>query len=75
MAILNTLSAVKEIHKATNLLTRELPPEVRSKLERLRDVNLSFTAFYLRQDFAECRPDQLDSLQQLTTLNHELENP
>lgn len=74
--ILHVPTALAQVHKATRALedpNLTMPPELREQLERMRDVVLSFSAFYLRRERAECRPDQILSLQMLTKLNANLE--
>ncbi len=72
--ILNTLTATKEIHRGTDNLNRlPLTPTEAANLQQLVDAVLSFTAYYLRVEKANCRPSQLDALAALTHLNNELE--
>ena len=72
--ILNTLTATKEIHRGTGNLNRlPLTPTEAVNLQRLVDAVLSFTAYYLRVEKANCRPSQADALAALIKLNDELE--
>ena len=72
--ILNTLTATKEIHRGTKNLNRlPLTSAEAKSLQQMVDAVLSFTAYYLRVEEANCRPSQLDALAALTHLNNELE--
>lgn len=74
MPTLNTITAVKEVHRGTNNLNRlPLTTDETANLQRLVDAVLSFTAYYLRVEKANCRPSQLDALAALINLNDELE--
>ena len=74
MPMINTLTAVREIHRSTNnLATLPLPAETAKELQARIDAVLSFTAYYLRVEKANCRPSQADALAALINLNDELE--
>jgi hypothetical protein len=50
-----------------------LQPEEGGNLRRLTDAVLSFTAFYLRHERVEARPEQIEALNTLTQTIDDLE--
>lgn len=71
---MNVANAVNTIHRSTANLSRlPLEAEEAKHLRRVTDGVLSFTAYYLRNEKVQARPDQLEALRALLKLNDQLE--
>ena len=75
MTIIHIPQCVTAIHKAQRLFeSGQISSDRKRQLAKLIDSVLSFTAYYLRWERAEARPEQHQLLTELETIIKDIEN-